>query len=101
MIPKLKFQKKFWMSSRGFANKGSTFLKVVKRNFDGNWYRQLNAHNFGKMKLTVKGSTNHKLKDQLNKAFLRLVFEKVLILCIDIALDDAKFVSKLRDLLLV
>ena len=97
----MKFQKNFWMSFPGFANKGSTFFKVVKRNFDGNWYKQLNAHNFGKMKLSVKGSTNHKLNDQLNKAFLRLAFEKVMILRIDIALDDAKFVSKLRDLLLV
>jgi len=46
-------------------------MNVVKRNFDGNWYKQLNAHTFGKMKLS------------------------------DIALDDAEFVSKLRDLLLV
>ena len=68
----LKCQKNFWMSFPGFADKDSTFIKVVKRNFDGNWYKQLNANNFGKMKLSVKGSTNHKLKDQLNKAFFTI-----------------------------
>ena len=30
---------------------------LMKRNFDGNWYRQLNANSFGKRKLSVKGST--------------------------------------------
>ena len=30
---------------------------LMKRNFDGNWYRQLNANSFGKRKLSAKGST--------------------------------------------